>query len=86
MATIVLVDPPGWQGSARGNQPYPNVGIAYLAAVLARHGHEVAVHDRNNEVLSDQDLVELVEARRPLWVGFSAKTRRSAGPGAPPGP
>jgi len=79
MATVILVDPSGWQGAAQGFRPFPNVGIAYLTAVLHEHGHDVVVHDCNNEKHDDADLVELVAEHQPLLVGFSAKTATFAG-------
>jgi anaerobic magnesium-protoporphyrin IX monomethyl ester cyclase len=74
MARVLLVDPPGWQGAAQGQRPYPNVGIAYLVAHLRAAGHDVSVLDLNNELLSSQEVQNRIDEADPDVVGLSVKT------------
>ena len=74
MARVLFLDPRGWQGASEGQRPYPNVGIAYLAAALKRHGHELRVLDLNNEPWSDDEAVALALDYRPDVLAFSVKT------------
>lgn len=74
MASVVLVDPRGWQGAVNGYRPSPNIGIAYLVPVLRRHGHEVVVIDLNNEAIDDDSILNLIDKLSANVVGISAKT------------
>lgn len=74
MASVVLVDPRGWQGAVNGYRPSPNIGIAYLVPVLRRQGHEVAVIDLNNEAIDDDSILNLIANLNANVVGISAKT------------
>jgi anaerobic magnesium-protoporphyrin IX monomethyl ester cyclase len=74
MAKVVLVDPCGWQGAVNGNRPYPNVGIAYLASMLRKCGHEVLVIDLNNETMTDNQVLATIDEYHSDIVCFSIKT------------
>ena len=71
---ILFVDPRGWQGAAKGQRPYANVGLAYLSGALKAHAHEVHVVDFNNHEISDEDLLAEIKDFAPDLIGFSAKT------------
>lgn len=71
---VLFVDPAGWQGKSTGNRPYPNVGIAYLAAAIQDAGHEVGLIDLNNVQMTDEDIVNKTTLFKPDIVAISIKT------------
>lgn len=77
MAKIILIDPPGWQGTVSGFGPCPNIGIAYLVPMLRKNGHKVSVIDLNNEAMTDDQILSAVDEYHPEIVGFSVKTATS---------
>lgn len=74
MARVTLIDPPGWQGAAAGQKPYPNIGIAFLVPPLVAAGHRVDVIDMNNEAVSEGEAIDRIIASNPDVTGFSVKT------------
>ncbi|MFQ5802349.1 MAG: B12-binding domain-containing radical SAM protein [Candidatus Methylomirabilales bacterium] len=74
MASVVLVDPRGWQGFATGHSAYPNVGIAYLSSALRVRGHEAHIIDLNNSLMSEEEVLSDLSRRTPDLIGFSIKT------------
>jgi radical SAM superfamily enzyme YgiQ (UPF0313 family) len=74
MPKVLLIDPPGWQGGASGNRPYPNIGLAQLVASLRRAGHEVRLLDLNNDPSAEPGLPAAAGEFDPDVVGFSVKT------------
>lgn len=74
MASIVFVDPRGWQGFATGQSAYPNVGIAYLASALRSREHNVHILDLNNSLMSESDVLLEIARLKPDLIGFSIKT------------
>ncbi len=72
--SIVFIDPPGWQGAANGQVPFPNVGIAYLVPALLAAGWEVRVIDLNNEARTGDSLVAELQREPGDIVAFSVKS------------
>ena len=72
--TVLLIDPPGWQGLVQAGVAFPNVGLAYLAAALIDAGHTATILDMNNQPQTDASILELVKTINPALIGFSIKT------------
>ena len=77
---ILLVNPP-WVIRHRANvwrsvaSVMPPLGLAWLAAVLERAGHEVLLLDAHAEQLVPDDVVPWIRARGPFdLVGLTATT------------
>ncbi|MCX8177512.1 MAG: B12-binding domain-containing radical SAM protein [Candidatus Bathyarchaeota archaeon] len=71
--SIVLVNPPICEGSYR-HQPYMPIGLAYLAAVLEKAGHQVKVLDCAALSMSFQELKTRIVQFKPDIVGVTAMT------------
>lgn len=74
MAKVVLIDVAGWQGGVEKGLPYPNIGIAYLVSALKENGHDAAVLDMNNQVISDAQIAAYLGKCDITLVGLSVKT------------
>lgn len=72
-ASIALVNPPIYEGSYR-HQPYIPIGLAYLAAVLERAGHNVNVLDCAALPMSFQQFKTRIASLKPDIVGITAMT------------
>ncbi len=73
-ATVLLIDPPGWQGLPQTGIAFPNVGLAYIASALITAGHNPVIMDLNNQPESDDTIVEKIRKINPNIIGFSIKT------------
>jgi len=67
MATVALIDPPGWQCGL-------NVGLAYVAATARHRGHTVEVVDLNNRAEQEDTWIRSLTALSPGVIGYSIKT------------
>ncbi|MEM0313771.1 MAG: radical SAM protein [Candidatus Bathyarchaeia archaeon] len=72
-ASIALVNPPICEGGYR-HQPYMPIGLAYLAAVLERAGHNVNVLDCAALSMSFQQFKTRIASLKPDIVGITAMT------------
>lgn len=68
MAKVVLIDALGWQDGVF------NLGLAYLAAGLKAHHHDVRVMDLNNRSRTQAEICAELAAWNPQYVGFSVKS------------
>jgi anaerobic magnesium-protoporphyrin IX monomethyl ester cyclase len=73
---IVLMDPPSFKEKDFQISQYstPNVGMAYVAAVLRASGYAVRALDPRIENLSPGGCMELLRQIRPRFIGLSAMT------------
>ncbi len=82
---ILLIYPLVIQRSDRASHafhPFPSLGLAYIAAVLQKHGYSVEIADRNQILvkcaydfaLADKTLLEQIRNFQPNIIGFSATT------------
>lgn len=65
---IVLIDPATRFAALL---PYENLGLAYLAATLRQHGHEVRILSTAHEHLSQRQTVRAVLQMQPALVGIT---------------
>jgi len=73
MASVALINPPPRSGTYR-HQPYMPIGLAYLAAVLERAGHDVKVLDCMALHKSFNDLKSELSSIKPDVVGITSMT------------
>ena len=74
---IVLIDPATRYATL---EPYENLGLAYLAASLRRHGHLVTILSAPHQNLSIRQAVRKVAQMCPELVGITGSATM---PGAP---
>ncbi len=78
MKILLLIPPTDLSKSygklKRFSNPQPSIGIAYIAAVLRKNGHDVKVVDAyvNNHTL--EEIMDMVEKYAPAVVGMSVLT------------
>jgi len=74
LGKIIFIDPRGWQGAAEGQPAFPNLGIAYLAAAFIAKNFSVHLIDLNNQNLSNNQVLEIINQEQPDFIAFSVKT------------
>lgn len=78
MARVLLINPKTNQTFEHEDRivdscaTHPPLGLAYLAAVLIQHEHDVRIVDAGLQLLPDEDVMELATAYRPDVVGLTA--------------
>lgn len=78
MARVLLINPKTNRTVTIGGRvvdayaTHPPIGLAYIAAVLLRHGHEVRIEDVGLTLAPNAEVIALAEAYRPDIVGFTA--------------
>jgi len=55
-------------------QPYPPLGLMYIAAMLEKNGYMVRLLDVDAENFKDYNIIQLVKKMSPAFVGISATT------------
>ncbi len=76
---ILLIIPPTDLAASYGNlkdfsNPVPSLGLAYLASMLRREGHQVSILDAYVREMSVEQVVQHVASQRPNVVGLSVLT------------
>lgn len=71
--SVALINPPIHGGRYR-HQPYIPMGLAYLASVLEKNGHQVNVLDCAAISMGFEELKALVSSLKPEIVGITAMT------------
>jgi len=72
-AKVALVNPPTLKGVFH-HQLYVPIGLAYLAAVLEKAGHEITVIDCPALGMSEDDLKRKLEGFQPELIGVTSMT------------
>lgn len=72
-AKVALVNPPTLKGVFH-HQLYVPIGLAYLAAVLEKNGHEITVIDCPALGMAQEELKQKLEAFQPDIVGVTSMT------------
>lgn len=62
------------QDMAQENQYMPPLGVLSIANTLRMHGYHVDVLDFSEHNYEIEDIVELIENRKPIYIGFSVYT------------
>ncbi len=73
-AKIVLVNPPIPPKTYMHTTLFPLIGLAYMAAILEKHGHEVTVLDCPALKITHEDLKREIANLEPDIVGISSVT------------
>jgi anaerobic magnesium-protoporphyrin IX monomethyl ester cyclase len=71
---VTLVNPP-YPSKPYQHQPFPPLGLGYLAAVLEKNDFPVDVIDCQALRLTNEQFREEIKKRKPRLVGFTATTR-----------
>jgi radical SAM superfamily enzyme YgiQ (UPF0313 family) len=79
---VLLLTPPVDLKSSYGklkdfSNPQPSIGLAYIAAVLRRGGHEVSIIDAYVNQFSLREILDKIKAEAPQIVGISVLTTSS---------
>ena len=77
-AKILLVNPPIPPKTYMHTTLFPLIGLAYLAAILDKHGHEVTVIDCPALKLTHEDLKREIAKLQPDIVGITSVTVNSS--------
>lgn len=72
---ILLINPsdPAVYGKMTSPE-HPHMGLAYIAAVIEKAGHKVALLDMHAENMSHNELNQICELQKPALVGITATT------------
>src|SRR3990170_2391366 len=73
-ARVVLINPPLPESGYR-HQPYLPIGLAYLAAVLEKNGHEIDVIDCPALKMDHEKLKTKIASLEPEMVGITSMTQ-----------
>lgn len=69
MTDVILIEP-GYYKRKKKTREQPQLGIAYIAAMLEQEGMKVAVIDASIENLSSKSIAETVRKLNPLVIGI----------------